>query len=113
MNIVLWILQISVGIKIIATAFSHAFKYSGMYNRPLMIIVSVLLFICAVGLVVRAAIEVPQWVTPLAAAILAVMMIVAFIFHLNCPEHPFIIADIILFVMSLFIAFGRRFIVPA
>jgi len=77
-----------------------------------MIAVSVLLFICAVGLVIRAAFSVPEWITPLAAAILAVLMIVAFVFHLSCPEHPFIIADIILFVMALFIAVGRKFIEP-
>lgn len=112
MNIVLWILQMTVVTKIITIAYSHAFTYSGLYNRPVMIIISILLFFCALGLVVRAAFSVPEWITPLAAAILAVLMIVAFIFHLNCPKNPKIIADIILFVMALFIAVGRKFIEP-
>ena len=112
MNVILWILQMTVATKTIATAYSHAFKYSAIYNRPVMIAVSVLLFLCALGLVVRAAFAVPEWITPLAAAILAVLMIIAFVFHLNCPKNPRIIADIILFAMALFIAVGRKFIEP-
>lgn len=112
MNIILWVLQISVGAKCIATAFSHAFKYSGMFNRPVMIITSVLLFLCAVGLIIPGVFKVVMWIIPLAAIILAVLMIVALVLHLKCPEHSAIYADIILFVLAVFIAIGRKFIVP-
>ncbi len=112
MNIILWVLQIVLGMKCIATAFSHAFKYAGMFNRPVMIIISILLFLCAAGLIFPGVLKTSTWLTPLAAAILAVMMIMAFVLHLKCPEHTAFYADIAIFVVAVFIAVGRKFITP-
>lgn len=112
MNIILWILQIGISIKLIITAFSHSFRCAETYNRPTMLVASILLLLCAAGLIVPGAFKFVTWITPLAAAILVVVMVVALVLHLKCPEHSAIYADIVIILLAVVIAVGRKFITP-
>jgi len=47
-----------------------------------------------------------------AAALLAVMMLASIGFHLASREKPKIVADLILFAMAAFLAYGRWVIAP-
>jgi len=53
-----------------------------------------------------------MWVTPLAAAFLAVMLLISIGFHLNCRETPKVWVLLILFVLSGFVAYGRWYLAP-
>jgi protein-S-isoprenylcysteine O-methyltransferase Ste14 len=123
MNIVLWVLQAILGIKFISVAFTHGIRHDqtqmrqsiqkmGQIARPLLIVIAILTLLGSVGLIVPAAFGVLTWVTPLTAAILAALMLVSIVFHINCREKPNTIADIILFAIAAFVAYGRWVISP-
>lgn len=52
------------------------------------------------------------WLTPLAAALLALMMLLAAGFHLVRREYPNIVLNLILLALAAFVAYGRFVIVP-
>jgi len=112
MSIVLWILQVGISVKLIFTAFSHTFKYSQTNNRPLLLIASIGLLLCAGGLIVPGTFRVVTWITPLASVVLAALMVFALIYHQKCSDHTALYSDIVLITLTVFIALGRKFIVP-
>jgi len=123
MNTALWLLQVILSIKFTSVAFTHGIRHDqaqmqqgiqkmGQIARPLLIIIAILTLVGAVGLIVPAAFGVLTWMTPLTAAILAGLMLCSIVFHINCREKPTIIADIILFAIAAFVAYGRWVISP-
>ena len=60
----------------------------------------------AIGLVLPAFTGVLPWLTPLAAVGLALLMMGAMITHLKRGEYPNMIANIVLFAFTVFVAFG-------
>jgi uncharacterized membrane protein len=50
--------------------------------------------------------------TPLAALLLAIMMVLAIGFHLRRREYPNLIINIILLALAAFVAYGRFVLVP-
>jgi putative oxidoreductase len=61
----------------------------------------------ALGLILPAATRVQPQLTPLAAAGLALIMVLAAIFHLSRGEAPLVIANAVLFALAAFVAYGR------
>ena len=123
MNTFLWILQAILSIKSITVAVSHGMQQDqeemrkgiqkmGPIARPLLILIAVLTLLGAVGLIVPAALGVGASIQPLAAALLAVMMLGSIGFHMRCRDKPAIFADVILFAMAAFVAYGRWAIWP-
>jgi hypothetical protein len=74
-------------------------------------LVGVLELLGAVGLVLPALTGVLPWLTPLAAAGLALTMIGAALTHLRRGEYETILVIAVLMVLALFVAYGRFFVV--
>jgi hypothetical protein len=84
----------------------------GWIARPLLYVIAGILFICAIGVVFPALTGNLTWVTPLSAAILAIAMLVSILFHIKVREKPYILADLVLFALAGFVAYGRWTLAP-
>ena len=73
---------------------------------------AVVMFIASLGLILPAVLGSLTWLTPFAATVLALMMGISILLHLKSREKPLVFADIILFVLCAFVAYGRWVIVP-
>ena len=123
MNILLWVLQIVLAVKFVSVAYTHGLRPDpekmqrgrqrfGAAVRPLLVLIAAGALLGALGLVLPAAIEVAAWLTPWAAALLAVMMLAALGFHLVCREKPKSVVSLVLFALSAFVAYGRWVMAP-
>ena len=75
-------------------------------------LIGVLEILGAVGLVLPALTGILPWLTPLAAVGLALLMVGAIITHLRRDEYPNMIANIVLFALSVFVAYGLLTALP-
>lgn len=66
----------------------------------------------ALGLILPAATRILPWLTPLAAALLALNMLFALIFHLTRSEIGMIVPNIVLGGLAAFVAYGRWKLAP-
>jgi len=123
MNIVLWALQIVLALKFVSVAYTHGFRADqtkmqrgnqrlGAVARPLLILIALCSFLGGAGLILPGALGILTWLTPLAAALLALMMLGAIKFHVTCCEKPKIAVDLVLFALAVFVAYGRWVIAP-
>ena len=123
MHIVLWILQLALCLKLLSVAYSHGLRADeakmqqgatrfGAGARPLLIYIALCTFLDAVGLVLPAASGILTWLTPLAAALLALMMLLAIGFHVACRGARSIVVGLVLFALAAFVAYGRWVIAP-
>jgi VIT1/CCC1 family predicted Fe2+/Mn2+ transporter len=122
-NTVLWILQIALCLKFVSVTYTHGFRTDqaewqqgmqrmGAVARPLLTLIVLCAFLGGAGLILPAAIGIPAWLTPLAAALLALMMLLAVGFHVACRETPNVVAGLVLFALAAFVSYGRCVIVP-
>src|SRR5262245_11509843 len=123
MNIILWILQILLGLAFVFLAYAHSFGAAQTQLQPgaewmraapqaLLSFIAVCEFLGGVGLILPAATKIQPRLTPLAAALLAVMMLLAAGFHLVRGEYPNIVTNLILGALAAFVAYGRWVIAP-
>ena len=123
MNTVLWILQIVLCLKFVSVAYTHGFRADqakwqqgmqrfGAAARPLLALIALCAFLGGVGLILPAATGILTWLTPLAAALLALMMLLAIGFHVACRETPNVVAGLVLFALAAFVSYGRWVLVP-
>jgi len=123
MNIALWILQIALALKFVSVAYTHGLRPDetkmqrgvqrlGALARPLLTLIALCAFLGAVGLILPAATGILAWLTPLAAALLALMMLLAVGFHVACRETPNIVVGLVLFALAAFASYGRWVIAP-
>ena len=123
MNIALWILQAVLALKFISTAYTHGLRQDaekmqrgvqrlGATARPLLIAIALGEFLGGVGLMLPAVTGILTWLTPLSAALLALMMLVSIGFHVACCERPKVAVDLVLFALAAFVAYGRWVIAP-
>lgn len=120
----LWIGQVLLALAFAAFGIYHAFGYERMradprtawvaaVGRQNMRIIAILEFLGAIGLIVPAATGILPWLTPLAAALLALLMLFAILFHARrSGETPNIAFNAILGVLALAVAYGRFIIEP-
>ena len=123
-NTILWIGQLLLALAFTAFGLSHIFTFERMAANPRtewvvavgrqnMAIIGALELLGAVGLVAPAATGILPWLTPLAAAALALLMLFAIVFHARrSGEGPNIVFNAILGVVALAIAYGRFVIEP-
>jgi uncharacterized membrane protein YphA (DoxX/SURF4 family) len=122
MNIALWIVQI-----LLALAFAMAgimkvtqpidrletrmewVKDVGPRGVPL---IGSLEILGAIGLILPAVTGILPWLTPVAAAGLALTMVGAMITHGRRGEYSSIGVNVVLLVLALFVVYGRFVIVP-
>ena len=123
MNTVLWILQVVLCLKFASVAYTHGFRTNqakwqrgmqrfGTAARPLLALIAVLVLLGSAGLVLPAATGILTWLTPLSAALLALMMLMAVGFHVACRETPNVVAGLVLFALAAFVSYGRWAMAP-
>jgi hypothetical protein len=123
MNIVLWAVQIILTVKFLTAAVTHGFpgrrstmqpgmQRLGSISRPLLKGIAILMLLVCAGLILPGVMRLWTWLTPLTAALLAVMNLLAVVFHYKCRETPKIFVSIILFALAAFAAYGRWVVAP-
>ena len=120
MNIVFWILQISIAIKFLSVSDSHSLRQDkdemkqaihnmGSFARPTLFITALVSFLGSVGLILPAIMGVTSWITPLFALLLALMTLVSILLHIKYRERPKMFASIILFAICAFFGIWQKF----
>ena len=123
MNVLLWALQIVLALKFVSVTFTHGLRPDetkmqrgiqrlGAWARPLLILIALGALLGGVSLILPAATGILAWLTPWAAALLALMMLFAAGFHIACREKPNIVVSFVLCALAAFVAYGRWVIVP-
>ena len=121
MNSVLWIVQVLLGAAFIFAGVNKAFRYDyARANLPwvkdlprgLTTFIGVAELLGGLGLLLPALTGIMPWLTPLAAAGLALIMLLAAGFHATRREWSAIAINMVLLVMAAFVAYGRSAIVP-
>jgi uncharacterized membrane protein len=118
MNIVLWMAQVVLGAAFVAAGVSHGFRSDRMRERPggqwaaavprgLLTVIGVCEILGGIGVILPAATMILTGLTPLAAALLAVLMLLAAGFHFLRREFPNIVFNLVLFALAAFVAYGR------
>jgi uncharacterized membrane protein YphA (DoxX/SURF4 family) len=123
MNIVLWILQVIMGLAFVTTGASKLLRrgqaasiknmeWVAAVPVPLLVFIGACEVLGGLGLIVPAATGIWPWLTPLAAALLTLVMLLAAGFHLRRQEALNLRVNLLLGVLTLAITLGRLFIVP-
>jgi uncharacterized membrane protein YphA (DoxX/SURF4 family) len=121
MVLALWIVQVVLALTFSNAASRKLVRQQGKpsksmawredFSQRTVRLVGVLELLGAVGLVLPALTGVLPWLTPLAAAGLALTMIGATLTHLRRGEYETILVIAVLMVLALFVAYGRFFVV--
>jgi hypothetical protein len=123
MNIVLWIVQGILAIKLVSVSFTHAFQRSlptmqeaiqklGKASRWVLTLVAIVTFLGALGLILPGILGVAPRITPVTAGILSIILLASLFFHVRSREKPKIFVSLVLFALAAFVAWGRWVIVP-
>lgn len=123
MNIILWVLQIVLAVKLFSVTYSHGFRPDpakmqrggqrlGSMTRPLLTLIALCTFLGGVGLILPAVTGILTWLTPWLAAVVALLMLLAIGFHVSCREKPNIVVGLVLCALAAFIAYGRWVLAP-
>jgi len=121
MNILLWILQIILGLFFTLVGIMHFIVPPGlpaqmawMYDLSptLHYISGTAEILGGLGLILPSVFRIKTWLTPLAALGLTLVMILATIYHLQRGEPMNIILNLVWAVLLAFVAYGRWKIVP-
>jgi len=116
MHVLLWILQIVLGVYFFVTGLMHFIVPPGlpepmawMYELPpaLHVLSGVAEILAGLGLVLPGLTRIQTRLTPLAAAGLVLVMLGAAIWHLGRGEYPNIGMNILLGAVAAFVAYGR------
>lgn len=118
MNIALWVAQGLLAFGFVMVGFGHAFKAEKIQDLPrmswikavpraLMTFIGVAEIAGGLGVLLPMAAGVETWLTPLAGALLVVVMVLAIGFHLRRKEYPVIRGNVILGLLAAFVAWGR------
>ncbi len=116
MNIALWALQIILGLMFLMAGFGKAFQYEKtkvkmpwvrVVSKGLVSFIGIAELLGGLGLILPAATGIMPVLTSIAAFGLALVMILAAIFHFSRKEYQGIVMNIIILIVALFVAFGR------
>jgi uncharacterized membrane protein YphA (DoxX/SURF4 family) len=118
MNIVLLTLQISLALAFVARGADHVrrhdaanvqpwMRWVNAIPRPLLTLIGVCEILGGIGLVLPALTHILPWLTPLAGALLAVMMLLAAVFHFGRREYSNIVVNLVLLALAGLVAYGR------
>ena len=117
MNIALWIVQVALaavfvmsgGFKVIQPIETLGAEMAWVTDvSPALIrFIGICEILGAVGIILPALTRILPWLTPLAAAGLGTVMLLAGIFHLTRGEFMSLIPNLVLLVLALFVVYGR------
>ena len=68
--------------------------------------------LAAAGLIIPSLTGFLPWLTPVAAIGLVMVMIGAIVFHVQRREYPNTVFNLVLLILSVFVAFGRWSVLP-
>ena len=122
MDTALWIIQAFLAFVFLVTgvmklvvprekAMERA-PYCEDYTQRQLHLIGVVEILGALGLILPAVTGILPWLTPVAAVGLAITMAFAARTHYRRGEYNNIIGNVILLLLSLFVAFGRFFVEP-
>lgn len=118
MNIILWILQVILALKLFSAAIEHGFRQ----GRPEMAAASkkfgraapVLLYLTALGtffgafsLVLPGLLNFNPLITPIVAVAVTVLLLASIPLHLRSREKPKVFVSLVLAIFAIFVAIGR------
>jgi uncharacterized membrane protein YphA (DoxX/SURF4 family) len=121
MNIILWIVQILLAVMFLMAGVMKAFQYERAkaslfwvkdVPRGLVTFIGISELLGGLGLVLPALTGILPWLTPLAALGLALIMLLAIIFHATRREPKAIVFNLVLLVLAGVVAYGRFTVVP-
>lgn len=120
MNTFLWILQTMLAFAFLAhgvlflfpTAAVRKIKKQLTLPTGFMRFIYVAEILAAPGLILPGLTGILSWLTPLAAAGLAIIMVGAAVFHLSRREIPPVLVTAILLALAVFVALMRLFVIP-
>ena len=121
MNIVLWILQILLGLYFLAVGVMHFVIPPGlpaqmawMYELPAWLhwISGIAEILGGLGLILPGLFRIQTRLIPLAASGLALVMAGAVIYHVTRGEYQNILFNVILAALLVFVAYGRSRLAP-
>jgi uncharacterized membrane protein len=116
MNIVLWVLQVLLGVYFLFVGVNHFIlppglpaQMSWMYelSTGMHYFSGIAEILAGLGLILPGLTKRYTWLTPLAAAGLVLVMIGAIVFHVTRGEYQSIVMNIILGALAAFVAYGR------
>ncbi len=111
------------GLAFVAAGYTHGFnsekarsqqgmQWMSAVPKGLLTFIGMAEILGGIGLIAPAATGILPWLTPLAAAALALMMLLAMGFHAMRREYPSIVINLVLFAVAAFVAYGRWVIAP-
>ena len=120
-DVSLWVAQALLAVMFLLVGFGHVFRFDSFVARPRMgwgndvgrtnmRVIGLLEMAGAIGVIVPAATGILAWLTHLAAAGLALLMLVAAVFHLRRDEP--VIGNLIFFAVAMVVVVGRIFVAP-
>ncbi len=121
MNVLLWVLQVLAALLFAASGVMKAFMFDkvsegvasfGALPRDAWTILGILELVCAVGLILPAALHWRPGLTVVAAMILAAESLVFIWVHVQYREIPSTIMSGVLGLLMAFIAYGRMVLKP-
>jgi uncharacterized membrane protein YphA (DoxX/SURF4 family) len=121
MNICLWVLQIVAALLYGSSGVMKVFMFDtitegvasfGALPRDAWTALGILELVCAVGLIVPAALRWRPSLTVVAASMLAIESLVFVWVHVQYGEVPPIVASSVLGLLMTFIAYGRSVLTP-
>jgi uncharacterized membrane protein YphA (DoxX/SURF4 family) len=121
MNIILWIVQILLAVMFLMAGVMKAFQYERAkaslpwvkdVPRSLTTFIGISELLGGLGLLLPAITGILPWLTPLAGAGLALVMILAIGFHASRREPQAIGMNAVLLVLAAFVAYGRFMVAP-
>jgi putative oxidoreductase len=123
MNIVLWIVQGLVALAFLFAGSGKAFQpldklaqrmtWVSAAPPALVRFIGASEMLGAVGLILPAALHILPWLTVAAAIGLALVMLLAAVFHTSRKEYPHIGLNVVLLLLVVFITVGRLALAPA
>lgn len=121
MNILLWVLQVGLGVFFLFTGIQHFVLPPGlpaqmawMYDLPtvLHVISGAAEILIALGLILPGLTRIQTQLTPLAAAGLVVVMLGAAVWHFPRAEYLNIVMNLVIAAVAAFVAYARWRLAP-
>ncbi|WP_240420662.1 DoxX family protein [Paenibacillus periandrae] len=116
MNITLWIVQGILALGFIFSGWMKAFQYEKAkaswpwvkeVSRGLVFFIGIAELLGVFGLILPQATNIAPVLTPLAATLLAAVVLAGAVFHVKRKEYQQIVVNIIFLVLAVFVAVGR------